>query len=328
MIRVLELRPNPISKNNGIDTYCQSLRQLFEKDVEVEILPIENYPQKRTKWLHEVYNYKALLREIQQKNPTCVHINGYTSFSVTQAFFAAKQCNCKIIYTAHWHPFRFLKHPFVGRLFFNVLVKPFVALWADAVTTINNDDTSYFKKFHKNVVKISHWLKGDMQPINMSADKKKNMILFVGRVSDDNKGVKHLYSLPEGKYDIHCVGVGNMLERSDITRHINIPNEELQRLYAEASLLVVPSKYEAFSYVALEALLNKTPVLISTGVRIADYLNNVSGVGVFDFNDFDTFNKMVNKYIGTKVDVETIKGIFSPENQKEKYKKVFLSINN
>lgn len=324
MIKVLEIRPEPVSKSNGIDTYCQSLRKLFAGDSNIEILPVVNYKQSRTKLLHEVYDYKGLKAALEEAKPTHVHINGYTSFSVVQAFFAARRHGCKIIYTAHWHPFCHLQHPLRGKLFFTMFIKPFVKRWANVVTAINGEDYEFFHTFHKNVVQIPHWLSAtDVHPSLI--EKKKNMILFVGRVSDVNKGVEHIYHLPEGKYEIHTVGVGDIPIRSDIFRHINIPLEELEELYERASLLVVPSKYEAFSYVSLEALVKGTPILVSQGVRIADYLTDIKGCYVFNYHDYEAFVRGVEQAIGSIVDVDGVLRLFSPERVKDLYRSVFES---
>lgn len=94
------------------------------------------------------------------------------------------------------------------------------------------------------------------------------MVLFVGR-NDTNKGIEHLYSLPDN-YRVHCVCKGTV-KRNDFILHQNLGDAELACLYRQASVVVVPSRYEAFSLVALEALQYHTPVVISERVRIGDY---------------------------------------------------------
>jgi len=205
-----------------------------------------------------------------------------------------------------------------------MLLKPLVAKYADVVVTLNDEDTRFFKKIHNNVVRIPHWIEdkiSDHQPI----EKVSNMVLFVGRVNDSNKGAEHLYHLSEGQYEIHCVGPCNRTLRSDMISHVNIPWEELNDLYAKASLLVVPSRYEAFSYVALEALSHGTPVLLSDRVRIADYLGGVTGVFVFEYQNYGDFCNKVKEALSMREKVNTNKvfEIFSEEKVKEKYRNIF-----
>lgn len=325
MINILEIRPNPNSKSNGIDMYCNALRNMFAGDDEINILPVENHPMVKGRILKERFA-KGVLRDLfNDKGIDVVHINGFASFSVIQAFWYAKKAKKKIVYTAHWHPFQYLNHPFRAKAFFYFILKPLVKRYADAVVTINNEDTAFFKKFHKKVVQIPHWIDTTaLKP--MAVEKDPRMVLFVGRYNDPNKGSEHLSYLPEGKYDIHCVGPCNSNLRSDMTSHVNIPFDELCSLYAKSSLLVVPSRYEAFSYVALEALSYGTPVLLSDRVRIADYLENVEGVDIFTYHDYNDFIEKVTKVVDKVVNKDKVKQIFSSERIKDKYKKLFLSL--
>lgn len=286
-----------------------------------------NYSVRKNRLFNDVYDIKKLKQELFNANADIIHINGYTSMCTVQAFRLAHKMNKKIVYTAHWHPFKYLRRPVFGKLFFSVFLKPLISRYADCVVAINNEDYAYFKSFCNNVIQIPHWMRLSIDSsFNTSHDKVKNMILFVGRVDGANKGIHHLYHLPEGKYDIHCVGEGTMKERSDIHHHVNITNEEQKNLYKKASLLVVPSTYEAFSYAALEALYCGTPVVLSKGVRIADYLGNEDYCTVFDYGDINGFCSAVEKTIGKAVDIEYIHKLFDKQRAMSLYKKMYLSL--
>lgn len=45
---------------------------------------------------------------------------------------------------------------------------------------------------------------------------------------------------------------------------------ELERLYASSRVCAIPSVYEAFSIVAIEAIAHGTPIVVSDGVRVSD----------------------------------------------------------
>ena len=251
-----------------------------------------------------------------------VHVNGYTSFNVFQSLLMARLLHKRMVYTAHWHPFRMLRRPLLGKLFYYVLIRPFLGA-VRRIVTINSEDTAFFGFAKDKVRRIPHWNRFEDADLPPAVEKNKRMILFIGRFNAYNKGFDYLYHLPEGEYDIHCVGRGDVEARSDMTIHTNIPDEELNDLYARASLVVIPSMYEAFSYVALEALTMNTPVLMSDRVRIADYLGDCQGVEVFPFGDYDAFVRKVASHIGAKVDREKILDIFSPENIRKKYIEVY-----
>ncbi len=322
MKKILQIRRTPTNKYGGISNYCIALYNMFQNDEDFTVLAIEDYPIVKSRLFHFYYKIRPLYKAI--KKADIVHINGYTEIGNTQAFIIAKLLKKKIVYTAHWHPFNYLNNPKGGKCFFYIMLKPFIQRFADAIVTINNEDTAFFKSFCHKVYQIPHWQNFDEN--SPSPRKKTNMLLFVGRLSDPVKGLEHIMHLPEGKYEIHLVGNGTKPNRTDCTQHCNIPQEELEKLYKEASLLVIPSRYEAFSYAAIEALSNGTPVVMSERVRIADYLSGISGYSIFKFKDYDDFNQKVEETIGTSVDIQSVKNIFSASSVKKKYKNLYSNL--
>lgn len=313
--KILFIRQN---MPGGTDNYCKSLYDLLHDDSDLCPLPVTDIPDIPSRLFHYYYKAKALEEAISKAD--IVHINGYTAMGSVQALRTAHRLGKKVVYTAHWHPFACLRHPLLGKLFFRLLFQPVIKKYADVVTTINHEDYEFFSAFHPNVVRIPHWY----QPLTIEpVTKKPNMILFVGRTDDPVKGIEHLYQLSKEQYEIHCVGKGTVA-KDYFHLHRNPSPEELARLYAEAALVVVPSKYEAFSYVALEAMSYGTPVLMSQNVRIADYLNDIKGWGLFRYGDYDDFQQKVKQIIGITVDTDKVIETFSPKNSRETYRSVYL----
>lgn len=323
MLKVLIIRSTPETKGAGIDVYCHAIKDLFHDDRDINILPITDYQTKQFGLLKAFYKWKPFIKSIKDSNADVLHINEFASFTVIQAFIAAIITKKRVVYTAHWHPYKHMRRPLLAFLLFNVLVRWLVKFKADTVITINNEDTRYFQSFHKNVVRIPHWLR--FENINRDIPKHKKLILFVGRVDSPNKCADYIYTLPLNKYEIHVVGKGDVPNRSDLIQHINLPKDELANLFARASLLIVPSKYEAFSYVSLEALAFKTPIVVSDGVRISDYLDGLKWGSVFNHGDYNGFIKAVENTIGMEVDVDEILNIFSKERAYSLYKSLYIT---
>lgn len=321
MKKVLFIRRNPTCIADGTVNYCLALTKMFQNDDDIEILPIVDYPEIQMPLFRFIYNSRTLTEAFKEAD--IIHVNGYTSLGVAQAMRIAKSQGKYVVYTAHWHPFNRLNHPFWGKIFFNRIIKPYVRRFVDVVTTINREDTAFFSSFHSQVIMIPHWMTTQAVCSNASIHQP-NMILFVGRTDDPVKGFEHLYHLPIGKYEIHIVGRGNIKMRKDFVRHIDISNEELEQLYLKASLTVVPSFYEAFSYVALESLTHGTPVVMSDNVRIADHLGDIQGYTIFPFHNFYKFCEAVEQTIGTPVDTSKVEKNFSPDHIRLKYKKVYM----
>lgn len=325
MIKILLIQQSgdPFKVKGGVQKHCNELTKLFENHDFIQILPIERYND-----FHilgkKAFRWKPFFSKIKESGCDIIHIHGYLFPCVVQGLIAGILTKKKIVYTAHFHPFRTLNHPLQGRLFFYLLVKPL--LWAvKAFVTLNNDDTAFFAGY-SNTYKISHWNTFSDKKVNQNPIKRiPNMILYIGR-NHANKGIDHLYSLPIGKYQLHCVTPGQMKYREDIVQHQNISEKKLSELYQKASLVVVPSKYEAFSLVTLEALLHGVPVVMSDQVRIADHLGDCIGYSVFRFSDYNRFSDAVEATIGTTVDVERIRSSFDKEKAKILYEKVYRSV--
>ena len=321
-MRVLQIRETPLTKCAGVDANCQALIELFAGDSDIEMLPTADYTRHTVPVLRQYFLDKnEICNSIEVNKPDVIHIHGAYSFTLWVAVQCAKKYRLSIVFSPHFHPFWALRRPTMGKIFFDTITKR-VLKDINTVFTINNEDTGIFEKYHKNVVRIPHWAKFKIP--KSAPVKNPKMILFVGRLNESNKGFEHLYHLPEGKYEIHCVGKGDIQPRKDIIKHTNIPDEELALLYQQASLLVVPSRYEAFSYVTLEALANYTPVVLSDRVRIADYLQDFQGVQSFKYQDYDDFVKKVEATIGKSVEAHEIATIFSPIAIKDKYKTAYM----
>lgn len=319
MIRVLIFRETPENINEGVDKHCRALYELLLNNSQVEILPIENVKDViYIKFLknRQLFKLSSLKKRIRESNCDIVHVHGFASFLAVEAIIAAKLCGKKILYTAHYHPINTLDNPRFGKLFFNFLLRP-VLHFVDGFISLNDEDKAFFGKYIKTVFQIPHWMRMEPKSVDVSM-KKKNMILFVGR-NKLNKGVEHLFQIPRNKYEVHCVCGETIINRDDFILHHDISNEELSSLYAQASLLVVPSKYEAFSLVALEAFMHKTPVLMSDRVRIADYLNGCNGYKVFKYGDMQSFLELIDETMKVNVDVERILEIFNPNRIKDLY---------
>lgn len=310
-----------VDKNNpggGINRHVSNLCTLFSDDADIKLSVAI--------WKHISYNRlinKTYLKK-QELFQTIsgfdsIHIHGFASLIVWQVFRVALKLKKNIYYSPHYHPFAYLNHPFKGKIFFFFLIRPYLKK-AKAIFTINNEDTKFFQRYSNSCYKIPHW--GD-KVCNMTNEIKiPNRICFVGKNTKD-KGLEYLYKLPYNMYDVHCVTNGK-LQRDDFVQHANISDIELRKLYSSASVLVVPSRYEAFSYVALEALLNSTPVLLSDRVQIYDYLNDLECCKTFKYGDFNDFFIKISIVIGKKVCVDKIRSVFSAEKAKIDYKKIFL----
>ena len=312
-------------KADGIQNHCNDLYNLFLDDKEIDVYKIKDIPYIYLPLIKKkIVKFSSLKRIIKNSQCNIIHIHGFMSIIVAQALLASIILKKKIIYSPHFHPFIYLNRPILGKIFFTLFIKPFLSK-INTILTINNEDTSFFSCIHTNVIKIPHWIKKPSTE-SIKRSSKTNMVLFVGR-NEENKGLDHLYSLPINKYEIHCVTNG-ILERADFIQHSNINNEELENLYNNANVVVIPSRYEAFSYVALESLAKHIPIVISDRVRIADHLKNDNCYTIFKYRNYEDFEKAIDRMLVTKnADFEGTLFPFKKDNIKIIYKKVYSQFN-
>lgn len=317
------LMPTHNEKGNGggIRVYNERLVDLFKNDKSINISIFNELSSDSI--LGNKYTYDKLRKRLIQEKPDIIHINGYTSLIPKQVISIARKINAKIIYTAHWHPFETMRLAVLKKLYFKIFIRPYLK-YVDTIVAINNEEYAFFSKYHSNVKLVPHWMPKEVG-VEKSMTRVPNMILFVGSPMMGNKHFDFMFHLPKDKYDIRCVGRDNIELREDMTQYKNISNEELAKLYSSASLLVVPSRYEAFSYVTLEALYAGTPVLVSDGVRIIDYLGNQTGVTVFKEGDVREFVDKIDIALKQSVDVEAIKHIFSQDEAFKQYKEIYIN---
>lgn len=320
MIKVLLLRNVSPTNFGGIKKHCTDLSSLFDDDEEISILPIQDLPQRQVPLIKKTaFKFSTLYKYLKHTDCDIVHIHGFATLDIVQSFLVARWLNKKIVYSPHYHPFKYLEHPLFGKLYFYGCLR-FLLRFASSIVTITDNDTAFFQKYHKRVYKIPH----QFEPLDSTkcaeVVKQKNMILFVGR-NDRNKGISYLYKLPS-KYEVHLVTKG-IVERKDFIVHSNISNEELSTLYSRASLVVIPSRYEAFSYVALEAFAHGTPVVMSDRVMIACYLKDCEGYSVFRYGNIDDFLQAVENTVGMTVDVDRIIHLFDKYKIKKQYAEVY-----
>lgn len=308
----------------GINRYCSLLSKLFKSDNDIDVIYSTLLPVLKNAWLGAEFNISEVLDEINRITPDIIHLNGYTTQIIRQVSKIARKRGIKLVYTAHWHPFETMNRAILKRLYFYNFVRPYLKEM-DAIVTINNEDTAFFTRYSDKVFQIPHWMYVDRNINITNINKVKNRLLFIGRTSDKNKGFSYLTYLPKDKFDVQIVGEYIETGRDDFHFNTNISEERLVELYKSSSLLLIPSRYEAFSYVALEALSFGTQILISDKVRIADYLPDNS-YGVFKYGDINSFLQNVNRADNLLPPSDEVLDMFQPKLAYEKYRSMYLSV--
>ncbi len=169
--------------------------------------------------------------------------------------------------------------------------------FADRIICVSQDTKSilvnHYQVNEKIITVIPNGVTTDAPGIHHSDRKSGKHLLFVGRI-DRRKGVDFLIEAFRiiAKQDpdiiLHVAGDGKdrrMLERNcredglRVVFHGRVSDAELEKLYEDTCIQVVPSIFEGFGIVVLEAMARRIPVIATNvdGIRcIID--NGVNGI--------------------------------------------------
>ncbi len=142
--------------------------------------------------------------------------------------------------------------------------------------------------------------------------KRENELLCVGRSTDPNKGIKTLIQALAGLPSqirltlvdddspdnqvlewAREVGVADRLRLTG-----RVATAELVRLYRQAALVVVPSRYEGFGLPAVEAMACATPVVATRAGALTEVLQLTGGGILAERDDPDSIAQAIRTLLG------------------------------
>jgi glycosyltransferase involved in cell wall biosynthesis len=198
----------------------------------------------------------------------------------------SRQLNCPYVISEHMGPF-----PFPSYL--NILGKPIPRLMQayKSATQVLSVSTSLQKtieqKISINTDVLPNFIDEQLFKINSKPPKKN--ILFVGRAESD-KGLDllirafYLSQATAAGYQLQVIGAGTLFEKHqdeslpDITFLGEIPNTQIPSIISDSSFLVLPSIYESFGVVLLEAIACGKPILATDCGGPSDIVTPTNGV--------------------------------------------------
>ena len=131
-------------------------------------------------------------------------------------------------------------------------------------------------------------------------DSSRINLLFVGRL-DPQKGVDLLLSAMQNlaRKDVHLTLIGDSVlggkkisvaDMDNVSSLGWISHDELPRYYFHCDAVVIPSRWEAFGLVAIEAMKYGKPVLVSPNGALPELVfSNINGY-VINFNNSNALN--------------------------------------
>jgi len=230
-----------------------------------------------------------------------VHVHGYPSFQPFITCLARKLKGFSLVFTPHYHPFG--TKPRVFRLLFDKLFGEPSLKCADKVIALTDYEKGLLSKIIPSI-KVSVV----SNPVPLKSLKKvkgfkkkhglKDFILFVGRLEED-KGLNFLVDAV-GDRDLVIIGRDagfrdQIKQKPNVHLLGGVSNKALMSAYTECSMLVMPSKYEAFGIAFIEAMAYGKPVI---GTRVGPVPSVIGKAGLtVPYGDVPALRRAIKKVL-------------------------------
>lgn len=220
-------------------------------------------------------------------------------------FFFSKKY--RIIYNAHgWS---FLRDTAKWKKNIYALIESILLLKTDKIINVSHFEYNAAKQYGLSYEKQQVIYSGlsekkeDIDETIKLSDKNIN-ILFVGRF-DPQKGVDYLLEVFNKctRKDIHLTLIGDNVigglqikkyDTNQITFLGWVPHDRIASYYNACDAVIMPSRWEAFGLVALEAMKYGKPVIASNRGALPELIEeNKNGI-IFNFDDKESLLKIVN----------------------------------
>lgn len=278
------------------DIYLMASQQNSSKDT-LQISPerLYLYPYKR-KPKYFIQAMRAIRQMLNEVNPDIVHVHGTFAGVFLRTLLFTRRKRPVVIYCAHGWAFLMDTKSWKKRIF--ALVEKILAFRTDFIIHISEHEykmaMNYGLPAKKSVVVYNGV--SDAPPINREpfiVNEKKINLLYVGRF-DRQKGFDLLLELfNKHKFTnvvLYLVG-DTVLEEIQYEFPENavkigwVNNSEIDRYMAACDAVIVPSRWEGFGIVAIEALRNKKPVIASNRGALPEIITHGVNGYIFDFDN-------------------------------------------
>ncbi|AJY75709.1 glycosyltransferase family 4 protein [Paenibacillus beijingensis] len=279
------------------DVYLMVSEQNSNKDA-LHISPdrLFLYPYRR----HPKYfagAMKSIWNTVKEINPDIIHIHGtFAGFFLRTLLFFKKE-RPAVIYCAHGWSFLMDTASWKKKLF-GWIEKVLSAKTTDAIINISNYEYQYALKYgippKKSVIVyngVSEAEKASELPF--TAKKDQINLLYIGRF-DRQKGFDLLLDVfNRHKFaNVNLYLVGDTVLKDQ--HHYELPdnaikigwvkNSEVDKYVRACDAVIVPSRWEGFGIVAIEALRNRKPVIASNRGALPEIVQHGVNGYIFDFD--------------------------------------------
>jgi glycosyltransferase involved in cell wall biosynthesis len=314
--------------NGGLATYLKILLNGLQKYHDIEnYLLISEYKSQKIwdditkkvfyyKYKRSIINIFSAIKQIheviEKVNPDIIHVHSTWAGLFVRLPYLFRKKKTKIIYQPHGWAFLMDTYNYKKNIY--VLVEKILSIPTDKIINISNYEQNQAIKYGLNKNKMIMIYNGVEDKINKSNlklnwnDNKINL-LFVGRL-DRQKGLDLFLDV----YDkvklenIHLYVIGTSVLDNKLPQNTEyvtylgwVDNKDIDEYYQACDAVIMPSRWEGFGLVAIEAMRNLKPVIVSNRGALPELIKNNKNGYIFDMDDLNSLVSILSKLDKSKL---------------------------
>lgn len=314
--------------NGGVATYLKTLLNGLQKynDIENYLLISEYKSQKNWdditkkifyyKYKRSIVNIFSAIKQIheviEKVNPDIIHVHSTWAGLFVRLPYLFRKKKVKIIYQPHGWAFLMDTSKYKKNIY--ALVERILSIPTDKIINISNYEQNKAIKYGLDKNKMIMIYNGVEDKINKSNlklnwnDNKINL-LFVGRL-DRQKGLDLFLDVYDKMKleNIHLYVIGtsvlddNLPQNTDNITYLGwVDNKDIDAYYQACDAVIMPSRWEGFGLVAIEAMRNSKPVIVSNRGALPELIKNNKNGYIFDMNDLNSLVSILPKLDKSKL---------------------------
>lgn len=308
--------------NGGVATYLRTLLNGLQKYSNIEsYLLISEYKSQKNwenitkkvfyyKYKRSISNIFSAIKQIheviEKVNPDIIHVHSTWAGLFVRLPYLFRKRKAKIIYQSHGWAFLMDTSKYKKNVY--VLVERILSIPTDKIINISNYEQNQAIKYGFNKNKMIMIYNGVEDKVNKSNlklnwDRNKINLLFVGRL-DKQKGLDlflDVYNKMEMD-NIHLYVIGTSVLDSSLpkdTEYVTylgwVDNKDIDVYYQACDAVIMPSRWEGFGLVAIEAMKNSKPVIVSNRGALPELIKNNKNGYIFDMDKLNSLITILSK---------------------------------
>ena len=308
--------------NGGVATYLRTLLSGLQKYDDVEnYLLISEYKSQHGwenitkkvfyyKYKRSISNIFSAIKQIhaiiKDVNPDIIHVHSTWAGLFVRLPYLFKKRKAKIVYQSHGWAFLMDTSNYKKNIY--ALVEKILSIPTDKIINISNYEQNQAIKYGLNKNKMVMIYNGVEDKINKSNlklnwDENKINLLFVGRL-DRQKGLDLFLDVYDKmkleNLHLYVIGTSVLDDRlPKSTKYVTylgwVDNKDIDVYYQACDAVIMPSRWECFGLVAIEAMKNSKAVIASNRGALPELIKEDFTGYIFNIDDeISLKNRLLN----------------------------------